>query len=230
LKFHLQRFGAPLALAVVMLAKILFTSAIAVGAALYVPQWYSHQKEMLLHEPNSAHPPAEVVIVNNTAVPGSIVHSDTLINQTSRQVASAGAVKVTGQDSADTAAIVKSAVNSWGKFEDPGKKMGKEQKNTIRRLLASKDFAALDALASKMRKEKPRLASGMWCIYSYYGDTSCPLEPSPDRWEKHDALLAEWVAARPGSVSALISQAEFLTNYAWQARGSGYANTVNRRR
>ena len=112
-------------------------------------------------------------------------------------------------------------------FKDPGVKAESEQNQTVQRLLAEKDFTGLDALAKKLRSNKIRFASGKWCIFSYYDTVASPLGTTADGWSKHDALLTNWCKASPKSVTALIARAEFLTSYAWQARGSGWANTVS---
>ena len=41
--------------------------------------------------------------------------------------------------------------------------------------------------------------------------------------------LKQWTAARPQSITAHLCLAKFWIDYAWKARGSGYAHTVTSR-
>ena len=41
-------------------------------------------------------------------------------------------------------------------------------------------------------------------------------------WQLQERIHQEWIAAKPRSVTARVACAD----YAWQARGSGYAHTV----
>lgn len=66
----------------------------------------------------------------------------------------------------------------------------------------------------------------MWRILAFYEDVSEPTTDTPDGWQKHEALLDQWIQESPKSITALITKAKFLTRYAWKARGNGLANTV----
>jgi hypothetical protein len=50
--------------------------------------------------------------------------------------------------------------------------------------------------------------------------------PDPQCEEFLNKIRA-WIAARPDSVTAKVALADALTDYAWKARGSGWANTVS---
>ena len=52
-----------------------------------------------------------------------------------------------------------------------------------------------------------------------------PAANSPD-WKGWFSKLDAWKAAFPDSLTQPVARAEALVNYAWEARGGGYANTV----
>jgi hypothetical protein len=90
-------------------------------------------------------------------------------------------------------------------------------------------FAELDAYADAARRTRARLPGGAWvlarmvsALASHPGGED---RPDPE-WAEHLARFQAWAAARPGSMTAREAWAFALTDYAWKARGSGYANTV----
>jgi Domain of unknown function (DUF4034) len=81
----------------------------------------------------------------------------------------------------------------------------------IRSILFQEDFAQLEK------------------IVGLYNGTSAPggegVPPDSD-WQNLLAKLQKWQAAFPDSSTAHLSLAYFYVNYAWSARGTGLANTV----
>ena len=99
----------------------------------------------------------------------------------------------------------------------------------IRGLLFQEDFAQLERIAAQNRVEKGRLIGGMWKTVGFYNGTSAPGDEgvSPDSdWQLLLAKLQKWLAAYPDSATPRLALAYFYVNYAWRARGSGLANTV----
>lgn len=45
-------------------------------------------------------------------------------------------------------------------------------------------------------------------------------------WKLHERIHQDWLDAHPDSITAHVSFIDFLTQYAWHARGSDYADTV----
>jgi Domain of unknown function (DUF4034) len=45
-------------------------------------------------------------------------------------------------------------------------------------------------------------------------------------WQLHETIHREWIAAFPQSITARVAYAQFMVAYAWQARGSDYADKV----
>jgi Domain of unknown function (DUF4034) len=92
--------------------------------------------------------------------------------------------------------------------------------------LAAKDYDHLEALAGKLRSSKAKWPIGQWKVADVYAAfTPSDREPLA-QWETRLLSLRDWVAARPESISARVAMANFLVDYAWKARGSGWASTV----
>ncbi|HEY5296855.1 MAG TPA: hypothetical protein VIK59_02920 [Verrucomicrobiae bacterium] len=92
--------------------------------------------------------------------------------------------------------------------------------------LKAKDFDKLDELAAKLRTSKECYANGHWKLADVYAGLVPSDNASDDQWENSIAALQDWVASKPEAITARVSLANVLVNYAWHARGSGYANTV----
>lgn len=95
-----------------------------------------------------------------------------------------------------------------------------------RDLFHSADFAALDAAATEVRASKARFGNGGWKLFEFYDALKCPVSDLEVVSEFHLVAFRKWVAARPQSATARIALAEALVNFAWQARGGGFADTV----
>jgi Domain of unknown function (DUF4034) len=101
-----------------------------------------------------------------------------------------------------------------------------EIKTQAAALLEATNFDGLDELAAKFRSSKECYANGTWKLVNVY-DGLVPSANTPnDEWEDRIAVLQDWIAAKPDSITARVGLANVLVNYAWRARGSGYANTV----
>lgn len=98
--------------------------------------------------------------------------------------------------------------------------------NRVANLLAAKDYDKLDELATEYRASKEGYADGTWKLGSIYAGTQLPDNADDAAWESRQREIQNWIGAKPESVTARIALARFLRDYAWKARGSGYANTV----
>jgi len=100
----------------------------------------------------------------------------------------------------------------------------------IKSILAQEDFASLETEVRDARLRQTRAQGGAWKLYLFYEAVASPLSDKqstdPD-WQSQFAVLKKWIAARPDSAAAHIALAEAYVNYAWRARGDGYANTVS---
>jgi hypothetical protein len=112
-------------------------------------------------------------------------------------------------------------------FETDDTKERKRINDRTRALLQARDFEGLDALADKYRQTHECYARGDWKLVEVYVGLQPASTASDSEWESHIAIFNDWIKARPESITARCSLAEQFLNYAWKARGSGYANTVS---
>jgi len=97
-------------------------------------------------------------------------------------------------------------------------------------MLAQEDFAQLDKEAQKVRADKSRVQGGVWKLYVFYeglGKPAAGTHATAADWEAHLAGLKKWIAASPESATAHIALANAYIEYAWAARGEGYADSVS---
>ena len=103
--------------------------------------------------------------------------------------------------------------------------------DTAARILKEEKFAELDCLADRARSGKERLPGGLWKIHLLYQGLrqSVPYSMHATVEDQTDHLqrLQRWVKARPESITARVALALAYLDYAQDARGSGYANTVS---
>jgi hypothetical protein len=100
----------------------------------------------------------------------------------------------------------------------------------ISQLLESGAYGQLDSEAQQIRGGKDRLAGGGWKLNTFYAAVSAPSNGSDTQggdWQAHINELKEWVAKDPQSAAARVALANGYMGWGWEARGSGYANTVS---
>ncbi|MFZ6753910.1 hypothetical protein ACO0KY_11115 [Undibacterium sp. Dicai25W] len=98
----------------------------------------------------------------------------------------------------------------------------------------AKRFIELDAMADNFRKSDARFPGGDQKLRHFYyglgsieGETcGCGGYETLVSFEQKELLVREWLVKKPQSIAAHIVMAKMLINYAWRARGHGYANTV----
>jgi hypothetical protein len=100
----------------------------------------------------------------------------------------------------------------------------------IQALLGRRAFSELDQAADSARASKERLGGGVWKLYVFY-QVAAMAGPDPELiidqlWLQRIALLQDWVAANPSSITARVALAYAYQGYAWAARGGGYSDTV----
>jgi hypothetical protein len=103
--------------------------------------------------------------------------------------------------------------------------------DTAARMLKEEKFVELDCLADHARSGKERLPGGLWKIHTLYQGlrqpVSYPVHATQEDWTHHLQRLHRWAKARPESITARIALALAYLDYAHDARGSGYADTVS---
>jgi hypothetical protein len=98
--------------------------------------------------------------------------------------------------------------------------------------LAAGRFTSLDSTAARLRVSKERFPGGAWKLNALYAGLQAPpaRESASDaEWQTHLAKLQTWVDQVPNSITARVALGDALVNYAWSARGQGYADTVTER-
>jgi hypothetical protein len=103
--------------------------------------------------------------------------------------------------------------------------------NTVARMLTDETFAKLDCLADHLRSKKERFPGGMWKLHILYEGLHSPV-PYPQHaterdWKTLLSHLQNWVSAYPKSATARVALASAYTDYAWDARGNGYTDTIS---
>ena len=93
-------------------------------------------------------------------------------------------------------------------------------------LFTSRNFGELEKRAAALRASKATFRNGSWKLTQYYTALECRDTEPEGTWTLFEKLHRDWVAAYPQSVTPRVALAQFLTNYAWKARGSGWAKDV----
>jgi hypothetical protein len=90
-------------------------------------------------------------------------------------------------------------------------------------------FLWLEEEASRLRASKDRFPGGYWklnALYTALGNPEGEESASEEDWEKHLAILRNWVKQQPRSLTAIVGLGDALINYGWKARGTGRAAGV----
>lgn len=87
-------------------------------------------------------------------------------------------------------------------------------------------FAELEERAAELRQAKAVFDNGSWKLFEFYESLACRPDEPEGMWQLHDRIHRDWIAAFPQSVTARVAHADFFVSYAWQARGSGFADKV----
>ncbi|WP_269542389.1 DUF4034 domain-containing protein [Cerasicoccus fimbriatus] len=96
----------------------------------------------------------------------------------------------------------------------------------VRSSFENGNYEALDQQAGELAEGKQVFDNGSWKIHQFYVGIGERFGRSEDQFLHDKRRLERWMEQRPDSTTARIAYADFLTEYAWHARGSGYASTV----
>jgi Domain of unknown function (DUF4034) len=100
---------------------------------------------------------------------------------------------------------------------------------SMRELLEQEKFETIDMIADRARSTKQRFDGGIWKIHIIYAGLYEPRQgqkAGEAEWQQLLDRLKRWVAQRPDSITARVALAAAYSNYAWNARGNGYADSV----
>lgn len=92
----------------------------------------------------------------------------------------------------------------------------------------TRNFTELEKTAADLRKEKPVFGNGSWQIAEFYASFTCRDDEPESMWKLHEEIHKAWMEALPTSITARTAYAQFLCEYAWQARTAAYADQVTK--
>jgi hypothetical protein len=107
-----------------------------------------------------------------------------------------------------------------------------EQRVIVVNCFNSDNFTELDDYAHKLRTEKIRNSYGQWKLFTLYQILNEPVsvekpgKVTEEEWQYHLDKLKKWINQNPSSITARIAYADAMVEYAWKARGNGYASEV----
>jgi hypothetical protein len=96
----------------------------------------------------------------------------------------------------------------------------------VRKAYNNRSFDKLEQMAAEIRQKKEVFDNGSWKIVQFYAAFECRADEPDSMWKLHDEIHRAWIEAKPTSITANVSYADFLDDYAWNARGGGFADTV----
>jgi hypothetical protein len=101
--------------------------------------------------------------------------------------------------------------------------------DAIAELLKQEQFDELDCLADAARASKAKFSGGTWKLVEIYLGLESPRpgHPTHEDWNTHLQLVEKWTHHNPESITAHIALAESHVEFAWDARGDGYADSVS---
>ncbi len=120
----------------------------------------------------------------------------------------------------------KAAAAKLQPFKDPVQEAIYAYRMQVRQDYNARRFDALEAQAAAVRASKEVFGNGAWKLVQYYEAFGCRRDEPESMWQLHDQIHHDWIAAKPESAAARIAYVDYLVDYAWKARGNGYANTV----
>ena len=104
-----------------------------------------------------------------------------------------------------------------------------EYRNQIMEYLAERNFTQLESAAREARAGKGRVVGGLWKLFVFYEVVTKPVVDSDteDAWMLQFDTLKQWISVWPASATARIAMAGTYENFAYHARGTGYATSVS---
>ena len=99
--------------------------------------------------------------------------------------------------------------------------------DAVHKAVESKDYAALDRMATDFRASKARTTSGVWKLAVFHQQMLEEAGPSASCDKPSPSFSVDWLAHSPASPAAVIVRAAVLEEEGWCLRGSGTVNTVS---
>jgi len=112
--------------------------------------------------------------------------------------------------------------------DSEGEAVTKDLQRKVGPLVSGQKFQELDKLANDLRASKTQTADGTWHLKVLYEVlVGLPDTASEAEWQARLEFCRQWTRAMPDSITARVAWGTVHKNYAWHARGYGFANTVD---
>jgi hypothetical protein len=106
-----------------------------------------------------------------------------------------------------------------------GRRQSEFLRTIVEWLYVRKQYDDLDHLFDEWSDSQERVADGSWRLVTFHNAfTATFLRPGD--WQEALDEVREWRLAKPNSRGAILAEALYWLQYAYLARGSGYANSV----
>ena len=92
-------------------------------------------------------------------------------------------------------------------------------------MLETGNYAKLEEITGRLRQVRLGFYNGWPPLRVLYGNLSFSTTDTAV-WDKYIGLLKKWAVAYPESPTPRIALANLYSDYAWEARGTGYADSV----
>jgi hypothetical protein len=117
----------------------------------------------------------------------------------------------------------------WDQYEHSVPSYAVEFPKVLSSRLRHHQFDDLESFANEIRSRKTMMVGGRWVLSLLYESIEEPAAGSSvdePGWKAHFALLDDWKAKYPRSITARVAYARSMVNYAWKARTIKYASGV----
>jgi hypothetical protein len=92
-------------------------------------------------------------------------------------------------------------------------------------MIEAKEWGRLEKITAALRDARIGFYNGWPPIHRFYGELA--FETRDDTvWTKYTGLYSDWAGAFPESPTPRVALAKLYVSYAWQARGSGWSDSV----
>lgn len=96
------------------------------------------------------------------------------------------------------------------------------------KLFDNHSWAELDSVAERLRSGRLRFQGGAWQLHVLYCvlSSDCSRLTTDAAWRSRIADLQDWIRYEPSSPTPRIALADTYEDFAWKARGNGFADSV----
>jgi hypothetical protein len=109
-----------------------------------------------------------------------------------------------------------------------GPEQRRRYSESVQRIVVEEKFEMLEKMGASLREKRELFSEGLPKLDRFDNVLGWPgTKASEEEWAARLALLDRWRAAVPNSVIEPIARGRYFIQYAWNARGTGWANTVS---